>query len=387
MNELPAIAGGRSMFDKLMPIARPDLPPLDEIKPYLEDMFETGMITNHKFVKRFESAIAEYLQVKHAICASSGTSALMLAAKALGLKGDVITPSFTFSATVHALSWCNLNPVFVDIDRETFNIDTSKIEKAITKDTSAIVPVNVFGNPCEIDKLEKISQEFNLKLLFDSAHAFGTAYRNKKVGNFGDAEMFSLTPTKVLTAGEGGIIATNNEDVCKQIILDREYGKMPDYDCKTIGLSARMAEFNAILGFHNLQRLDENIKRRNELYKIYTSELIDIGGLTLQKLNKNAECSMKDFAIVIDNKAFGVNRDKLADALTKENIAWRKYFYPPVHKETAYKNLEISKKALPNTDFISESILTLPFFTAMTDEDVIKICNAIKRINKWAKNR
>ena len=325
-------------------------------------MFKSKMITNHKYVKRFETAIANYLDVKYAVCVSSGTSGLMLAAKVLGLKGDIILPSFTFSATAHALKWCGLNLIFVDIDPQTFNIDVNKIEKAITPKTSGIVAVHVFGNPCDNSKLEFLAKKHNLKLLFDSAHAFGSKMKDKMIGSFGDIEVFSLTPTKILTAGEGGIITTNDYKIYQQLILDREYGKTPDYDCKTIGLSARMSEFNAILGFHNLKNIDYNIKRRLELLKIYKSELGDIEGISFQKLQESAECSLKDFPIIINKNQFGIDRNQLAEALSKENIGHRKYFYPPIHRETVYKNSLDSEENLKFTNLISDNIINLPFF-------------------------
>jgi len=382
MSNKVELIGKKVKPKRFMPIAKPDLPSLESIKKEVKQILDTGMITNHDFVKRFENAVADYIGVKHAVCVSSGTSGLMLAAKALGLKGDVIVPSFTFSATTNALRWCNLNPIFVDINKETFNIDTDKIREAITPKTSAIVPVHVFGNICDIGSINKIAEDLNLKVIFDSAHAFGAKYKEKMIGNFGNVEVFSLTPTKILTAMEGGVVTTNYKEVNESVILNREYGKTPDYDCKTLGLSARMGEFNAILGFHNLKQLERRIRRRDELSKVYRSELEHTGGIIFQKLNRDAECSLKDFAIVIDEKEFGMDRDKVAEILTKEGIGWRKYFYPPVHKETVNKDLESSKKVLPNTDYISENILNLPFFTSMTNEDVIRICKVIKGIRR-----
>ncbi|MBT3405562.1 DegT/DnrJ/EryC1/StrS family aminotransferase [Candidatus Woesearchaeota archaeon] len=374
------VESSKTEKDKFIPIARPDLPDMGDIKEDIETILKSGMITNYEFVRRFEKKIAEFLNVKYAACVSSGTSALMLAAKALDLKGEVIVPSFTFSATAHALVWCGLKPIFVDAERDTFNIDIEKVKEAITPRTSAIVPVHVFGNPCKIDELEKLSKENNLKLLFDSAHAFGTSFNGKKVGGFGDAEIFSLTPTKVLTAAEGGVVTTNNRETYEQVVLDREYGKQPNYDCKTIGISARMGEFNAILGIHNLAKLDENIKRRKKLYDFYKSELEDVKGISFQKINSSAHCSIKDFAIIIDKNLFGIDRDELAEALTEEKIGWRKYFYPPLHRETAYGNMNNRGDALPNTNFISDNILNLPFFTALKTNDIVRICNVIKKL-------
>ncbi len=383
--EKPAIGGGTPIFEKFIPIVKPSMPKLNEIDNELKDIFQTGMITNYKYVKKFEESIKQYLGVNHAICVVNGMNALMIALKALDLKGQVIVPSFTFSASAHAIKWCGLEPVFVDVDRETFNIDTERIKEAITPETCAIMPVNVFGNPCNIEEIEKIAKENGLKVLFDSAHAIGSKYKEKRIGNFGDFEAFSMTPTKTLTSVEGGIITTNNEELYKKALLFREYGKTQDYDCKVIGLSARMPEFNAIIGLHNLERLDEDIKRRTELFNLYKKELSDVPGIIFQKINENSECSIKDLSILIDKQNFGVDRDKFVEALTKENIAWRKYFYPPVHKETVYKNIKTDDSKLQNTIFISNNVVNLPFFPTMSNEDVIKICNAVKRIHLWFK--
>ncbi len=367
-------------FDKIIPIAKPDLPDFDKITPDLKDTFESGMVTNYKYVKRFEEAIAKYLRVKYAICVSTGTSGLMLAVRVLGLKGEVIIPSFTFSATAHSLFWNNLDIVFVDIDKESFAIDIDKIKEAITPRTSAIMPVHVFGNPCDIDKLQVIANKHNLKLIFDSAHAFGSSYKGKKIAGFGDIEVFSLTPTKTMTAVEGGIITTNNKEIYDQLVKDRVYGKNSDQNCQTIGLSARMPEFNAIIGYYNLLNLDKHIEKRKHLYGLYKKNLSDVEGISFQKLNADADCSMKDFAIVIDKEKFGIDRDELFDELEKRNIKTRKYFYPPVHRETAYEQLRTEEINLKNTDYISENILNLPFFASLKDDEVTKICDIIKDI-------
>jgi dTDP-4-amino-4,6-dideoxygalactose transaminase len=195
---------------KIIPITKPTLRPYASYAPFFKASIESGMLTTNKNVREFEKRTARYLGVKHCVAVSTCTSGLMLVMKGLGLKGEVILPSFTFSASGHPLMWSGLTPVFAEIKKGTYELDPKSVEKLITKKTSAILATHVFGVPCDIEPLKKLAKKHNLKLIFDAAHAFGSSYKGVKVGNFGDAEVFSCSPTKVLTTGEGGIVATNN---------------------------------------------------------------------------------------------------------------------------------------------------------------------------------
>ncbi len=247
---------------------------------------------------------------------SSCTLGLLLTYHGLGLKGEVIVPSFTFMATVHPLLWVGTEPVFVDIDPYTWNIDPAKVEAAITERTTAIVAVHNFGNPAPVAELEAIARRHGLRLIFDAAHGFGALYRGRPVGGFGDAEVFSLSPTKLLVAGEGGIVATNNDDLAEHIRVGREYGNPGDYNSDFPGLNVRLPEFNALLGLHSLGMLEENAKRRNRVAAIFRERLSQIPGLTFQRIHPQDRSSYKDFSILVDEAKFGLTRDELALALS-----------------------------------------------------------------------
>lgn len=368
----------KPVFKEVLPITKPYLPSFERVKDKISEIFSSGMITNYKYVKELESDVSKYMNVKNAIAVSSCTSGLMLVEKLLNLTGEVILPSFTFSATGHSLMWNNLKPVFVDIDPNTFLIDTEKIEEAITPKTSAILAVHTFGLPSEVKKLQEIADANNLKLIFDSAHAFGSKVDNKYIGQFGDAEVFSSSPTKLMTTGEGGLVTTNNDELAKQIRIGRNYGDDGSYDCKFIGMNARMAEFNAILGIESLKLIEDHIRMREKIVEIYQKELKEIP-LAFQRISSNYRTTFKDFAIILDEKEFGLNRDKVAEIMRSQNIITKKYFYP-LHKQTAYSDFINSNTKLPITDKISQNILCLPLYAKLSEEDVKKVCYVLKSI-------
>lgn len=385
MDNRPAILGGKPICDKLLPISQPTLPNLDEIKSELQDTFNSGIITNGKYVAEFEERCGEYLGVENVIAVSNATSGLILVGKALGLNGEVLVPSFTFTATSLSLKWNNLEAVYVDCSPKTFTIDPTEVEKAIAGNTCAILPVCIFGNPPDIDTLDNLAKEYRLRLIFDSAHGFGTKYNGRLIGGFGDAEVFSLTPTKTLTTGEGGLITTNDKELAQRIKLMRNYGLESDYNSEFIGLNARMLEFAAILGLKNLKKIEGVIEIRNKLAQRYRAKLSCILGIEFQEISNNCRSTYKDFAILINEEIFGLNRDEVAYALEKENIQTRKYFYPPIHLQKAYRHFyPIYNENLVNTLKISNNILCLPIYGDMKEEDLDKVCEAIWRIKEFS---
>jgi len=381
---IPAILGGEAIFSEIVPIVRPTLPFLSDLEPALTEIFSTGLLTNAKYVREFEEATARYVGTGYAVAVSSCTLGLMLVLKALGLRGEVIVPSFTFSATVHALLWNNLEPVFADCDRETFNISPESVEKSISPRTSAILGVHVFGLPCEVEELTKIARRKGLKLVFDSAHGLGASYRGKKVGGFGDAEVFSLTPTKTVVAGEGGLVLTDDPELARQVRIGRNYGDPGSYDCEFSGLNARMTEFNAILGKHTLNALDGILTRRQTLANQYWQRLGKLPGITFQKIPSYCQSTFKDFTILIEPSVFGLNRDELACALEREKIMTKKYFYPPQHQQTYIQDVAHACSSLENTEYIATRVLSLPLYATLSREEVEEICRAIERIHLHA---
>ena len=381
----PAILCNAPIFNEMLPILRPNLPAFRDLEKEWEQVLLSNQITNAKQVKKFEEHVAEYLGVKHCVAVSSCTSGLMLTLRSLNIQGEVVIPSFTFFATAHALLWNGITPVFVDCELDTFNIDPIQVESAITPRTKAILAIHMYGNPAEIKKLDMISKKYNIPLIFDAAHAFGALYQNQSIGQFGMAEIFSLSPTKTLISGEGGLVTTNDAGLARLIRLGRNYGDGGNYDPVYVGLNARMSEFHATLGLHSLKHVQYEIDRRNHITEKYQHCLKDIPGIEFQKIRSGNRSTYKDFSILIDENKFGLSRDEVCRALETENIMTKKYFYPPVHRQTIYSAIyESQKKQLNNTDSISNRVVSLPIYSRLLDEEVNKICNAIERIKQFS---
>lgn len=384
-DDKPAILGGTPIFNNIVPIIQPTLPKLANIKSQIEDILSSKMITNHKFVLLLEEEIKNFLKVKNVIAISNCTTGLMLLIKALKLKGEIITPSFSFSATSLAIVWAGLQPIFVDCHPTKWTINPKRIIKKINSKTSAILATHIFGNPCDINALEEISWDHKIKLIFDAAHGAGSIYQGQRIGNFGDGESFSMSPTKVLTAGEGGLITTDDNELARKIKIGRNYANPGNYDTEFMGLSGRMAEFSAILALQSLKMLKDNVNNRQKLMKEYKSYLKTSHGIIFQEIERNSLSSYKDISILIDENKFGVSRDILYNALEKENIMTRKYFDPPIHEQRAFKPyLEGQSCNLDNTIKVAKNIISLPIYSHMTKQKVKKICEAILRVSKYS---
>ncbi len=381
MSDMPAILGGSPVFPKKVNIVRPVMPDFAEMADGVQGILRSGMVTKGEYLKAFEKAVREHLGVRHAIGVSSCTSGLMLTYRGLGLTGDVVVPSFTFMATVSALVWAGLRPIYVDVNPGTTNMDPAAAEAAITPNTSAIVAVHNFGNPAEIDALKAVADRHGLKLIFDAAHGFGALYQGQPVGGQADAHVFSLSPTKLLITGEGGIVSTNDDDLAQKIILGREYGNSGSYDSAFAGLNARMPEFNALLGLRSLERLEEAAQTRNQSVEMYQELIGSLPGVHFQQVLPGNRCSYKDLSVVFDSQQFGLTRDELAVALAAENIDTRKYYEPPVHRQTAYADY-YEGQPLPNTEWLAQNSLSFPMWSQMEPAVVTGICEAIQRVYK-----
>ncbi len=380
----PAISGGNPEFSEMLPIIKPTLFDPSEIIGELKEIFASGRVTISDYVKRFERACADYLGVKHAVAVSNATSGLMLAIKGLRLCGEVIVPSFTFTATVHSLIWNDIKPVFIDCEKGTYNIDVTKIEEKITDRTSAIMPVYIFGNPPKIKELKEIAKMYGLKLIFDSAQGFGAQYQGTSAGGFGDCEVFSFSPTKNLTTIEGGLVTTNNDELDEFLRKTRDYGKSIDScDIEHIGLSARMSEIHALIGLKNLKNIESCLKRRRLLIEIYKNLLGNMEGIEFQDVLDGNSTSGNYMVIFIDEERFGMSRDDLYEALKAENIQTKKYFYPAVHMQRAYfaYGLKYSGK-LPVTEKAARQGLALPLYGHMEPDMVKKVCWAVGKMRK-----
>ncbi len=381
MSDLPAYVGGAPLFATKINIVKPVMPDISELQADLKEILDSGMVTKGRHLAQFEAAIAKHLGVKHAVAVSSCTSGLMLTHKALRLTGEVVVPSFTFMATISSLVWCGLRPVFADVDQNTTNLDPSSAEAAITSETSAILAVHNFGNPADIAGLQVVADRHNIPLIFDAAHGFGALYRGAPVGKQGNANIFSLSPTKLLIAGEGGIVATNDDNLAHMIRIGREYGNNGSYDSLFAGLNARFAEFNAILGLRSLDRLEAAARARNASASIYQEMMGKLPGIGFQSIRPDDRCSYKDFSITVYAEAFGLPRNVLTAALIAENIDIRKYYDPACHQQAAYQHYA-GPYALPNTEWLAAHSISFPIWSNMDEKTSLGICEAMHRIYK-----
>jgi sugar O-acyltransferase (sialic acid O-acetyltransferase NeuD family) len=358
-------------------VAQPSLPDYSLIDEKFRDIAKTLVLSNFaKYSTMLEDYVSHRLGVTKALTFPNCTSALMLTFKALELKGEVILPSFTFSATGHALVWNGLTPVFADINRETFCIDPDDVERKITDKTCAIVGVHVFGNPVDIGRLEQIAGKYKLKLIFDSAHALGSKYHDKPIGGFGDIECFSLSGTKVITSAEGGLVTSNDVEFMQKMHLGRNYGADSDYDCQYIGLNGKMSEFHAAIALESMALIDKFLAQRNYLAKQYKEKLSMLPGISFQHIPEGCLSTFKDFAVIIDKDNFGLSRDDVVDRLVEHCIYPKKYFFP-LHRMKAYQSVDHRADGLNNTEYIADNIICLPIFSHMGEETVDKISNVL----------
>ena len=375
-----AIFGGPKTFPQGLPFTQPTVPAWEEISGELEKMYRSGWLTKGPHLQRFEECAAEYLNVKHVVAVSSCTTGLILALQSLQLPpgGEVIVPSFSFMATFHALYWNDLKPVFVDVEPDTFTVDAEAVRRAVTSDTVGIMAASTFGNPPDWEALLKVGKEVGLPVFSDSAHGMGTLYRGARLGGWGTFEVFSLSPTKLLAAGEGGLVATSDSDIAAWVKAGRDYGNPGSYDCPHVGLNGRMSEFHAVLGRTALQHLEEYAEHRNMVAQAYKERLAHLPGLSFQKIRGGARSSYKDFAVLVDEERFGVNRDVLVKALSAEGIPTRSYFAPAGHQLTPYRGCR--RLDLTHTERISSQVICLPISSHMPPETVEKVCGAVEKI-------
>ncbi len=357
-------------------------PNLEEIKSQLEDVFESGLLTNFgKYNCLLEERLVESFNVDFAFTVPNASTGFQILLSTLPKASEVIVPSFTFPATVHAIVQAGLQPAFVDIDRKTYNICTQDTVAKINMNTSAILAVNIFGNPCSINQLERIAQQCNIKLFFDSASALGSKFQDRRVGACGDAEVFSLSGPKIVTAGEGGIITTSNKELAEKIICYRNYGFSPDKsDCLYVGFNGKLDELSAILALASIKTLNEQIAYRKELAETYRRELESIDGIQFQSVLEGCEFNYSFFAIEIDPEKFGIGASAVKERLNTVGIETIRYFTPPVHKTKAYKNFNNQK--LENTERLSQNILCLPMHSRLDSAQIQCVCKEIQKVHQ-----
>jgi dTDP-4-amino-4,6-dideoxygalactose transaminase len=380
--QVPAYYGGESVFDAPFRFVQPELPDFDSVIADYRPAYAAGQITNGSLVRRFEEICSERLGGVHCVAVSSCTAGLLILLRALDLKGEILLPSSTFFASGHALLWNGIRPVFVDIDRGTWTMDPNDAESKIGPETSAILGVHLYGNPCEVERLSGIAARHRLKFVVDAAHAFGSVRQGQPVGGFGDAEVFSLSPTKILIAGEGGLIATRDAALARRLRAARNYGDAGTYDCEVLGINARMSEFHAALAMHGVDFTGRKVRRHNQIAQFYDGALGSLPGVHVQKIREGDVCTYKDYCVRVDAEQFGLSRDELAAALKAENIETRQYFNPPLHRQKLYRSFH--QGSLPVTDWLADGVLSLPISAALDDETVERIAFAVRRLQEYS---
>lgn len=381
------LSNKKRLFNEKIFLTRPNLPSIEELSPMIEEVLKKRWVTNFgEFHNGLEEKIKRLLKVKYVVLCCNGTIALFLLLRALNLKGKAITTAFTFPATVHSIYMAGLEPLFCDINQDDYTLNLESIRRNITSDTSCILGVNVFGNICDVEKLDAAGKEFGIPVIYDSAHAFLCKYKNKPVGGFGDAEMFSFHATKLFTTIEGGAITSNDEDLYIKLRQLINFGIKNEESVVGIGLNGKMSEINAIFGLLSLNKINKIIGKLKDLSESYKDYLSGIPGIKFQKIRKDCQINHQYMPVEIIPEEFGLTRDELHFVLKEDNVITRKYFYPAAHQYECYKELNFARSAkLPNTDKVASQILCLPIYAALRRPDVRQICELIKSIHCHSK--
>jgi dTDP-4-amino-4,6-dideoxygalactose transaminase len=376
---LPALTGGDPAFPNGLPLVRPTIDNPGRLARRLQTVLESGHLTNGRAVRELEDTVAERCGTTDAVAVSSCTAGLMLVYQALGVSGRVVMPSFTFSASAHAVVWAGGSPQWADVDPDTLNLDGTDVAR-VADGAAAISATHVYGNPCDVEALTRLAAGSGLPLVFDAAHALGSRHGGRPVGGFGTAEVFSLSPTKVAFAGEGGVVTTNDSQLAEAVRLGRDYGNPGDYDCRFIGLNARMSELHATVGSSSLEGLDERVAARNQLVRLFRDKTDGLPGLAFQRVADSDLSTYKDLTVIVDQPKFGLTVDQLAAALGAEGVDTRRYYHPPVHRQKAYAARR-GDRDLPVTDAVADRVLTLPLWSHMTTTTITELARVVERIH------
>lgn len=359
-------------------VTQPVLPDLEKFIPYLEQIWKNKILTNcGPLHQQLEKELCEYLGVDFISLFNNGTIALVTALQALGLQeGEVITTPYTFVATAHSIVWNKLTPVFVDIDPQTSNIDPIKVEAAITQKTVAILPVHCYGIPCDVERLKKIADQNNLKLIYDAAHAFGINHKGQSLLNYGDLSIMSFHATKVFNTFEGGAIVCHTAEMKQRIDQLKNFGIVNETTIEDVSLNGKLSEVNAALGLLQLKTIDQTLEARNKIDKIYRELLEHIEGIRcIDRLDLDKDNSSY-FPIVI-SKPYPLNRDELFEKFKDKNIFPRKYFYPIMTDLKVYRQYDSNT---PEAKRLSKSVLCLPMYPTLSLNECISIVNIIKDV-------
>lgn len=368
-----AVFGGPPAFAEPLHVGRPNIGERSRLHERIEGALDRRWLANDgPLVAEFERRVAELMDVEHCVATASATAGLQLVARALGLTGEVVMPSFTFIGTAHALAWLGITPVFADVDVRTHNVDPAAVERMLSQRTSAIVGVHLWGRPCDVDALEELASSHNLALLFDAAHALGCTYRGRSVGRSGHAEVFSFHATKVASAGEGGAVTTNDPELARRVRLMRNFGFV-EYDRVVgIGTNAKMNELSAAMGLTSVDGFDEFVEVNRRNHARYALELAGIPGVRL--IDHDPAERHNYHYVVAEFEAPGL-RDELVTVLHAENVLVRRYFAPGCHRLEPYV---ATATRLPATEALCTRVLTLPTGTSVAEDDIATICAVIR---------
>lgn len=367
------------MNDKLITVTSPLLPSLNEFIPYLEDIWNRKMLTNNgHYHQELENALCDYLKVPFISLFTNGTLPLIVALQALRITGEVITTPYSFVATTHSLWWNGIKPVFVDIDPVTCNINPERIEAAITPKTTAIMPVHVYGKPCDTERIQAIADKYGLKVLYDAAHAFGVEVKGESILKAGDMSTLSFHATKVYNTIEGGALICQDEQMKKRIDYLKNFGFADETTIVAPGINGKMDEVRSAYGLLNLKQVDVAIEARHQVAIAYRQELHNIPGITFMEDMSDVKHNYSYFPIFIDAEKFGLTRDELYFKMKKSNVLGRRYFYPLISDFSTYRGLESADpKNLSVATRIANSVICLPMYAELSREDIKKVINSI----------
>lgn len=375
-----AIFGAAPVFDTPLHVGRPNIGNRDHLLQRISEILDRRWFTNDgPVVQEFERRTAEYLGVRHCVAMCNATVALEIATRAAGFKGEVIVPSFTFVATAHALQWQEITPVFCDVDPRTHNLDPAQIERLITPRTTGILPVHVWGRPCDIEAIAGLAAKHRLRVVYDACHAFGASHGGRLIGGFGDAEVFSFHATKFLNSFEGGAITTNDDELAKKIRLMRNFG-FAGYDRVIYpGTNGKMTEVAAAMGLTSLESIDEFIAINRAHHETYRRELSHLPGVSVIRYDDREKNNFQYIIIEIEPRLTGLTRDHLVRILHAENILARRYFYPGCHRLEPYaSHFPNAYLLLSQTEALTDRVMSLPNGTGVTDTQVLQICELIR---------
>ena len=356
------------------------MPDLEELNQYLQDIWQRKWITNNgHYHKELEKALCEYLDVPYVSLFTNGTLPLITALQALRITGEVITTPYSFVATTHSLWWNGIKPVFVDIDPSTGNLDPDKIEAAITPRTTAIMPVHVYGKPCDTERIQEIADKYGLKVIYDAAHAFGVKVNGTSILNAGDMSTLSFHATKVYNTIEGGALVMHDEQTKKRIDYLKNFGFAGETEVVAPGINSKMDEMRAAYGLLNLKQVDEAIEARHQVALKYREALRNVEGISFFDDMPGVKHNYSYFPIFVDAEKYGMTRDELYFKMKEQNVLGRRYFYPLISTFSTYRGLDSAKpENLPNAHKMADEVICLPMHHALSDEDVNRIINLVK---------